>query len=472
MAFLLVALLGACRKWDEHVKLENQDLSQDLLQAISANADLSRFKELVVTAGLDTLLQSSKTYTVWAPSNAALQSLDPAIAGNKDKLRSFLMNHIANQAFFVRDATTATRIAMLNGKYNSFTGSKFDDANLTSADKFVKNGVLHVINQSIAVLPNIWEYISSSTAQYLQNSFITTLNFIAFDSSQATIDSISSTTGLPIYKPGTGMVARNRFNDRVYDLKREDRQYTYFVMANPGFTLESDSLKTYYKATTTAITDSLARWNTVKDLVVEGLYPQSSLPALLQSKFGTSIPINQSLIVESKKLSNGIVYVLSAIDFPTASKFPTITIQGENPSGFVIDRTANTQYRLRQIPVTNEIYYDILVSGHGVTAFYSFYLRSEIPSIKYKVYAAAVNDFQTGAHAQSIVVKHFTPPSTTVTTLATLAHAVPLRTAAGAYNEILLGEFTVPNYGTLDIQLTATGTSPIVLNYLRLVPVP
>jgi hypothetical protein len=49
---------------------------------------------------------------------------------------------------------------------------------------------------------------------------------------------------------------------------------------------------------------------------------------------------------------------------------------------------------------------------------------------------------------------------------------VPLSTASGAFNEKLLGEFISPGYGTIEIQLTASGTSPLVLDYLRIVPVP
>ena len=60
----------------------------------------------------------------------------------------------------------------------------------------------------------------------------------------------------------------------------------------------------------------------------------------------------------------------------------------------------------------------------------------------------------------------------TYTTLATLAHAVPLSTAAGAFNEKLLGEFISPIYSNIEIQLTASGTLPLVLDYLRIVPVP
>jgi hypothetical protein len=469
--FAFVVMIGACKKWDDHVPVTNQDLTQNLLQAISANPDLSKFREYLGKTGLDSLLQSSKTFTVWAPGNAALQSLDPALVADVAKLKAYLGNHIAYQSYFTRNAQTTVRVPMLNGKYNSFSVNKFEDAGITTADKYVSNGVLHIIDKGIAPLPNIWDYINSTGSQYIQNGYIAGLNFNSFDPALATIDSISSLTGLPVYHVGTGIVQRNRFNDRVYDLRREDKQYTYFVIANPGFTLESDSLKNYYKTTSTTSTDSLAKWNTVKDLVIEGYYPANALPPVVISKYGVPVPINQGSIISSQKLSNGIVYVLSNINVLTASKFPVLTIQGESPSGFLSDKTSNTNYRVRFNPSTGQNFIDILVSGHGVTGYYSYYRLNEVPSIKYKVYGFAVNDFQTGAVTESIVFKSFVPPAT-YTTITTLNYPVPLSTAAGAYNEVLLGEVTFTGYGTVEVQLTSSGTNPIVLDYLRLVPVP
>jgi Fasciclin domain len=467
---VFIISITACKKWQDHIEVGNPDLKQDLLQAIASNSDLSKFKEYISKTGLDTLLQSSKTFTVWAPSNTALSTLDPAIVNDNVRLRSFLLNHISNQSYFTRDAQTMLRVPVLNGKYNNFLANKFDDANITSADRFVKNGVLHVIDKSIPVLQSIWDYINATTAQYTQNAFIAGLNFNAFDPSLATIDSISSTTGLPVYKPGTGIVVKNKFNEQVYNVKDESKQFTYFVIANAGFTLESDSLKIYFATGNTTSTDSLAKWNTVKDLIVSGAYPSTALTGLV-SRSGVSIPINPSQIIETRKLSNGIVYVLSNVNVRTVDKFKQLTIQGENPSGFLIDRTANTNYRVRLNPVTNQNFNDILVTGHGVTTFYSYYRLNEMPSMKYRVFGFGVNDFQTGALTQNIVPKYLSPAGV-YSTLATLLHTVPLNTAAGAYNELLIGEFTSTNYGTLEIQLTGVTTGPIVLDYLRIVPLP
>jgi uncharacterized surface protein with fasciclin (FAS1) repeats len=465
-----VASIISCKKWEGHTDIGTPDLQQDLLATLSANPNLSKFREYVNKAGLDSLLQSSKTYTVWAPVNDALTTLDPAIINDTEKLRNFVRNHIANLSWFTRDAATPIRVAMLNGKYQDFSSSTFDEATITAADKFVKNGVLHTINKRIEVKQSIWEFITGTTTTYLQNKFVAGLNFEDFDPTLATIDSISSTTGQPIYHPGTGIVVRNRFNTRIYDTKNEQKRYTYFVITDPEFIKESDSLKVYFTTGNALATDSLAKWAAVRDLAVEGLYPATALTGLL-SKFGAPLPLNAGFIVETRKMSNGIVHIFSKIDVLNADKFKPITIQGESPSGFLADRTSNTNYRVRLNPATGLDFTDILVSGHNLTSYYSYYRLNEVPSIKYRVYAFGVNDFQTGVFAQNIVPKSFVAPST-YTTLATLVHNVPLFSAVGAYNEILLGEFTVTNYGTLEIQLTATTTNPIVLDYIRLVPVP
>src|SRR5258706_7506609 len=162
LMFISTIIAGGCKKWKDHIAIDNQDLTRDLYTTIKSDPSLSRFADLVSQAGLDTLLQSSKNYTVWAPSTTALATLDPSITSDVNKLRSFILNHISNLLYFTKDAQTSKRIGMLNGKYNNFQGNKFEDATITSADHFVKNGVLHIIDKYIPVLPSLWDYINST----------------------------------------------------------------------------------------------------------------------------------------------------------------------------------------------------------------------------------------------------------------------------------------------------------------------
>ncbi len=469
LVLFFTLVLTGCNKWKDHTKIGQQDLTQNLLQAISSNTDLSKFKEYVTLAGLDSVLQASKTFTVWAPTNAALATIDPAVVADKAKLRDFIMNHISYQLYFIRDAAVPVRIQMLNGKYNNFSASKFDEASFITTDRYVSNGVLHSIDKMVPPLQNIWDFVNSTTSLYAQNAYLLTLNFLSFDPSKAIIDSISVINGQPVYRPGTGYVQRNLFNDRVFDLKREDMQYTYFVMQNTNFVVEADSLKNYFVSSSTAATDSLTRWNVVKDLAYDVPWSTpAAIPQPLTSRSGVTVPVNTAFVVEVKKMSNGYVYVMSKLDVPTVNKFLPITFQGENPSGFLSDRTANTNYRVRLNPVTGINFTDILVSGHGVTTYYSFYRQSETPSIKYKVYVLGTNDFQTALFSQTMVGWN----NVLGIAQGSLTHAVPLFSAVGAYNEVYLGDIINTRYGSVDWRLTSTATNPIVLDYMRLVPVP
>ncbi len=469
--FFTLVITG-CNKWKDHTAIAQQDLTQNLLQAISSNPDISKFREYVGLAGLDSTLQATKTFTVWAPTNGALQTIDPAVVTDKVKLKAFILNHISNQLYFVRDVATTVRIQMLGGKYNNFNTIKFDEAGLATTDKYVSNGVLHTIKAMVPPLQNIWEFVNTTTAQYAQNAYVVSLNFNGFDPATAIIDSISVITGQPVYRPGTGIVLRNTFNDRVFDLKREDKQYTYFVMQDANFILEADSLKNYFATGVTATADSLTRWNVVKDLAYEAVYQSPfSIPQPLVSKFGVNVPVNNAFVVDVKRMSNGYVYILSKLDVPTVNKFLPVIIEGESPSGFLQnDKTAFTNYRVRLNPATGFNFSDIVVTGHGVTTFYSFYRRTETPSIKYQVYAKATNDFQTAAFSQTITAWNVV--GNVFTLQGTLTHAVPLHTAVGAYNEINLGTITNTKYGTLDWRLTAITTGPFTLDYIRLVPIP
>jgi uncharacterized surface protein with fasciclin (FAS1) repeats len=470
IVLLITLLITSCNKWKDHTEITQQDLTQNLLQVVASNPDLSKFREYVNLAGLDSVFQASRTFTVWAPTNTALQTIDPATVADKVKLKAFILNHISNQLYFTKDVQVSTRIQMLGGKYNNFSTLKFDEAGLVTTDRYVSNGVLHTINAMVPPLQNIWEFINATTAQYAQSAYVKSLNYNGFDPALAIIDSISVITGLPVYRPGTGIVPRNYFSDRVYDTKREDKQYTYFVMQDANFVVEADSLKPYFSAATPVITDSLTRWNVLKDLCYDVAYATPFvMPQPLVSKSGVSVPVNNGFVVDIKRMSNGYVYIMSKLDVPTKNKFLPIQLEGEFPSGFLqTDKGSFIHYRLRLNPVTGLNFNDILITGHGVTTFYSFYRTTELPSIKYQVYAKATNEAQAAAFSETINAWN----TGTASVQGSLTFAVPLFTATGAYNEVYLGDITNTKYGTVDWRATGVTTGPILLDYLRLVPVP
>jgi hypothetical protein len=482
--FFFALCLAGCKKWDDHNKIGNQDLSKTLLDEISGRSNLGKFYEYLKKTGLDKELSSSKTYTVWAPVNDALQSLDPAIIADSAKLRQFVANHISYQTYFTRNAQPAVRVPMLNGKRVTFSATKFDEANITTADIYVSNGVLQVIDNVAPVYPNAWELVNSTKTLFQQSAYILSLTRKVFDPANAIIDSINPQTGQPIYRPGTDSVLRNRYDTEVYDLQNEGKQYTYFILNDAAFNTEIIKLNPYFKTGTTDSTKNLASFAVAKDLTVEGLYTIAQLPAVLISKSGVKIPIDKNKIVETRKMSNGIAYVISGINFDVKDKIPTAIVQGENPRGFfdangvaVIPRQNNVSaifIRSRFNPLTNLTFTDMFAYNHGISALSVQYRAQNLPSVKYKVYWVAPNDtlYVNGAIVPVVYNQRL---AMGVRGTNFLPSATGQAVAINNYSEVYLGDWIQSSYGTLDMFLTAAASTSNTVNrlnldYIKLVP--
>jgi len=475
---LLACCMAGCKKWEDHTAVNNPDLNMNLLEVIRQRTDLSKFYEYLQKTGLDKELSSSKTYTVWAPRNDALQTIDPAVVADSARLRQLMANHVSYQSYFTRNAGASTRVIMLNGKLVSFLSNKFDDANIIEADKYVGNGVLHIIDKVAPVYANAWELVNTTKTSFRQHAFIASLTRNVFDPAHAIVDRINAQTGQPIYRPGTDSVLRNRFNTDVYDLQNEEKQYTYFILNDAAFDSEVNKLIPYYQTSTTDSTRNLASAAVAKDLIVEGVYTINQLPASLTSKFGVTIPIDKSKIVETRRMSNGIAYVMSGINFSARDKLPDIIIQGEKymsfytPAGIPATPRQNNVSavftRARVNPVTGQPFTDMFVFNHGISGLNVQYQALNVPTVNYKVYWVAVNDtliVDRGNRVNPDTFRQRLAMGSRTATNFPLKDVTP-----NVFTEVYVGDYKQTAFGTLDIFLTANGTTSLTLDYIRLVP--
>lgn len=457
---------GCSKVKDDRYSVNDESLKLNLFELVSANAQLSTFTKYLVQTGYDKVISSSKNYTVFAPVNSALASLDPAVVNDADKLKKFIGNHIALQTYRTADLQSQTRIGMLNGKYNNMQGKQIENAVITTADRYANNGLLQVIDKALPALDNCWEFLSnSSDAPVKQKTFMLSLFRKVFDITNAVVTGINPVTGEPIYQAGTDSVFANLFLNRVHDLQQEKKQYTLFMLADAAWDAEVAKFTPYYVTNTTDSNALVTSYNVVKEFAVDTVYQPSSIPAVIESKYGTQLPIDRSAIVKTIKTSNGIIYIMNKLDVQPASKFKTITIEAERYNASSINRNSNTYFRDRYNALTGLDFRDVLVLNHGVALFNLRYDIPEVPSIKYKAYWVAVNDFQTATHTQKLGIGTATSTTFNYTT-------VPLNSYAEAY----IGEFTVSKYAPVfNIYLTAANSTsnavnPLVCDYIKLVP--
>lgn len=458
LALASVLIMSACKKqWDQRTKVTDQNLSVNLLQQIKANGNLSIFARYLKQTGDDKLLAGSKTYTVWVPTNAAIQAIDTSFATDPVQLKKFVDNHIANQSYLTSNVDTTLKIHNLLGKNLILTTTTVDDISITSKDIYVSNGVLDIIGTPLTPKQNIAEYIRGLTTDagmlrdYVNNSDTTYV-----DTALATVDHLDPVTGKPVLVPGTGGVGYNKYFKKTATLDVEDSTYTYFVLTDNALLSERNKVTKYFKTATGLgdTTNQLAVFNVMKDLVVRGAVLPTNLPDRLISTNGIPIPIDKGKIIRSYKASNGIVYVMdvNGVNFNVADKIPTITIQGEKPSFFArTDQGSVVSYR-QKILSDGTRFTDLYISGVGVASYFAGYKLSNLNTCKYKVVWHTINDtlstkIPTAAKGNTngdyVISQSVTFGETTAFVITTAGLMVPTFTVKFPYTKVLPTKYTI-----------------------------
>jgi hypothetical protein len=485
--FIVLVFSGCTDKWEDHIKIQDPVLAENLLLEIQKSPDLTKFAEYLNTTGYDEVIASSKAFTIWAPTNLALQSLDPAIVDDDSLLKQFVANHISNQSYLTRNANPVLTIRTLNGKNILFTKTMFEEANILVPDLFVGNGVLHKVDMAIVPKMNAWEYLNNS-ATSLQKTFLLSQDYTYRDLTQAEIIGIDPNTGNPIYKDGTGYFSRNYFLQMVSDLSNEDGKYTFVILTDDGFNAEKAKLSKYFVVNNPLktpernafVSDSITSWNIAKDLVLIGDYTIENLPDSITSYNSLKIHLDPAAIVATHKVSNGVVYVMNSIDYKMSDKIKPVIIEGENyessPTGAIpyyarysAGTSGSRTTITRRNPYTNAVFREVYFYNTGINANWIHYLPT-LNAVTYKVYWVAVRDFNTTG-----TITYFSQRVAFGTTA--LLPAFPYKQVDILnYNEVYLGDYTVTLYGKLDTFLvsftsTSNGLNSLVLDYIKMVPI-
>lgn len=180
MAFLAAgAMTTACSDWDDHYDSNgiSGSASETIWENVKANANLSQFADLIHKAGYDDVINTTQTYTVWAPLNGTFNydSLNALPLSNlKDY---FAKNHVA-RFNFPATGSISEYVTMLNKKMMRFEGNgqyKFNGVEVVTPNVASSNGVLHVTNGMINYMANLFESLDSvaypidSISRYFHN---------------------------------------------------------------------------------------------------------------------------------------------------------------------------------------------------------------------------------------------------------------------------------------------------------------
>lgn len=324
-------------KWEEHYNENTFELPEyALFDYIKSKSNLSIFAGMLQSTGYDTIINASQTFTVWAPTNDALAGVD---AGNANLTLQIVKNHIARNRYTTSNVE-ALNVRMLSGKSVSMTRSNggflFGDKAMVEPDQPASNGLVHTISSYVPYMENIWEFIKrgeniDSLSKYLTSQ--TQSNFRADLSTEIGVND----DGNPVYD--SIFVISNDVLDRYGNVQDEDTVFTMLLPDNNAWN------KTYAKVNKLlnipeafggeARRREITQLGVVKDIFFSGLIDK---PNELDSVISTSYnvfynPASLFNTGNTRKLSNGLVYITSQLNFPDTTWHREIKVEAENTRG-------------------------------------------------------------------------------------------------------------------------------------------
>jgi len=129
---------------------------QSIAAIAASNPDLTILAAAVEAAGLTEVLASPGTYTVFAPTNAAFESLPPGLLDdlikpqNQQQLREILLYHVLGFEIFSNQLRNKEKLETLEGSdvlIRTKGGVRVNNADVIIPDVRASNGVVHVIDE-------------------------------------------------------------------------------------------------------------------------------------------------------------------------------------------------------------------------------------------------------------------------------------------------------------------------------------
>ena len=228
MLFGLTAFSACQSEWDDHYG-HRQDVSrQSLMDIIEGDGGLGIFCKALKQTGMDEALRSNQTYTVWAPSDAALSGLD---LNDEAATMRLVYNHVAR---FSNPTSTTGNVVMLNGKTMQYTSpTLFNGASIAKGDIAAQNGLLHKLSTQIPYKYNIRELMDADERFSDVSAFVAQFDEKVYDEKRSTsYDSVFVDYNPLLENPKYG----------IGDLADEDSLFTMILPANAAWQAELERI--------------------------------------------------------------------------------------------------------------------------------------------------------------------------------------------------------------------------------------
>jgi Secreted and surface protein containing fasciclin-like repeats len=339
ITLLVVALTSCTDAWDSHyAQVNSRKSSLNLYQYMQSQPNLSRFTAMLKVVGYDSILSKPQTYTVWAPDNSALQSVN---MNDTATITEIVKNHV-NRFSTPTSNVDSKQVYMISKKFIELkrVGSNFtfggipliaDSSNVATA-----NGILHCINGYVPYMTNIWEFIGKTPGLDSLKAYLYSQSLFKFDPI-ASVEIGTNANGLSVYD--SVITFSNPVLDKIGRIYLEDSTYTALLPTNTAWTKLYNQIKSYYKTLPADGGTAKQRLNTQMAMVNSLIFKNSIAdPFSIDSLISTTGNIFKKpgyLFAGATKyaLSNGLAYTTDSIRIKASDSYQqSIKVEAENSS--------------------------------------------------------------------------------------------------------------------------------------------
>jgi len=435
---ILSVFISSCsnEEWDRHYNNEDITLSdKSLSEYIKSQPEMEKFYQMMEISGYDSILDGSQTYTVWVPTNEALQGVN---LNDVNSVKELVMNHITRFSQ-TTSGITDKKLLMLSNKFVHFqkdgSNYQFGQSPLILKNISTKNGIIHSISKFEKYESNLWESLSK-------------LN---------DLDSLRNFYNLYIRTDEDGNT-QNILLNAIGRLDLEDSIYTAIFPTNKAWISSYNKIKTYYKVVHSN-GEVTTNWAMAAQAIIRNtVFSKRINPFELDSVYSTwgYVFKNPGRLFDGANMfsaSNGILYTTDSLKFEAKEGWhKEIKVEAEETYYGRISTNANVYFRSSEgtkYSASNRRY--IVVDPTTSSNISKISVTFPIPntlSAKYKIYCVFVPENIADENSKRTFVASFFIDyiNSFGTSVRNQPLAANVETKAEEVTKVYVGEIKFPSY--------------------------
>lgn len=398
-------LLSACESevWNDHYSINKEQVSElTLWEIIRQQPTLSKFTAALEKTGYDKILNASQMYTVWAPDDAALASLDLDNAG---LTKEFVENHVSRYSYTASPGMQI-RVTLLNLKSIVFksegSGFTFGSTTVKQFNTMARNGILHTVGSQLPFFSNIWEYLEKDPRLDSLSTYLYSFNKIIFDELRSIPGDVNE-EGKTVYLDSVTYNDNQMFR-LLGKLNVEDSTYHILAPTNAAWIKSYSTVKNYFRyysktAEEKYTADTLQRKNTIRAMLQDIVFsangqasPQDSLISTGRNTFYQPAYLFDG--ATEVLASNGKVFIVDELKHKHWESWnQPIVVEAEQMNGreFVLSNLYTRSSTGSPVEgVSNERFIELTPTTSAVNPNITFEIPNTLSGSPYNVYAVFV----------------------------------------------------------------------------------